>query len=201
MVAVAGPVTGYTLVLPPGWARIPLKAGTTEAIDAVLATAFDLPVDAAQPEDLQAREASRAGLLELCTAAADNGGLDAYVPVHGPYAGMSFVVASVCSASVESPEPALVVQRLARASGARAVTVDGVRGSRTEALAPGASAGSAGPTRRVDYLIPVPGDDGRWIVASLAVTSMDDPVGPAVDLLVELFDAIMSTFRWKAALA
>lgn len=50
--------------------------------------------------------------------------------------------------------------------------------------------------RRVTYTVPVYGEPGRYLLVTFATPGSGDPAGTHADLLAELFDAIMSTFRW-----
>lgn len=194
------PAAGYALVLPPGWARIPLRTGTEQTIDAIVDRTFaGLPRDqvASLRRDLQVR------LRELTTAARRGNGLDVYLPterLHGFTAGASFVVAEVAFDSTERLEPALLIARLTGAESSSPVQVGGVVGVRSEKVAPprpdgGEDVGS----RRIDYAFPVPGDDDRWVLVSFSTIGQGDPGDALADLLVELFDAIMTTFRWRTS--
>jgi len=48
----------------------------------------------------------------------------------------------------------------------------------------------------VDYVLPVPGHPGRWLIVTFATPGDGDPDGELAGLLVRLFDSIMLTFRW-----
>lgn len=48
-------------------------------------------------------------------------------------------------------------------------------------------------------MIPVPADPGRWITVVFSTLGAGDPQGALADLFVELFDAMMTTFRWSRA--
>jgi hypothetical protein len=54
-------------------------------------------------------------------------------------------------------------------------------------------------SRRVDYVIPVPQDASRWVVVSFSTVGAGDPEDEIAEATTELFDAIMTTFRWRAA--
>jgi hypothetical protein len=83
------------------------------------------------------------------------------------------------------------------AAGASPVTVDGCAGARLESTAAAETIlGIEAASRRVDYLLPVPGQPGQWLIVTFAVSGDGDPEGAFADLLVELFDSIMLTFRW-----
>lgn len=52
-------------------------------------------------------------------------------------------------------------------------------------------------SRRVDYVLPVPDDPDRWVIVSFSTLGSGDPGDEFAQLLAELFDAIMTTFRWR----
>jgi hypothetical protein len=63
---------------------------------------------------------------------------------------------------------------------------------------PSLDAGDYG-SRRVDYIVPVPGEVDRWLVIAFSTIGGGDPDDNVARLLVELFDAMMATFRWARA--
>jgi hypothetical protein len=195
----AQPPTGYTLVLPPGWARIPLRRGTDKAIAKVLDRSFD-----GLPRDRVAtlRRELRLRLRELAGRARESCGLDLYLPTERMgevTATASFVVAEMSLTSAEQVDPAMLVVRLVAGSEHTSpVELAGTAGTRTEHVAEAdPEQGLEYATRRVDYLLPVPADHDRWIIVSFSTLGAGDPTDEFADLLVELFDAIMTTFRWR----
>lgn len=54
-------------------------------------------------------------------------------------------------------------------------------------------------SRRVDYVIPVPGQPGEWLVIAFSAPGGGNPDDDYATLRVDLFDAIVATFRWAAA--
>lgn len=195
----AGAPFGYTLVLPPGWSRIPLRRGTEQAITKILDRSFaGLPRDqvASLRRELQQR------LRELASPARENCGLDLYVPterMHDVTVGASFVVAEMSFVSVEPLDPGMLVARLvADGEHTSAVELAGTAAARTEHLTPAdAERGVEHACRRVDYTLPIPADPQRWLVVSFNTLGAGDPTDEFADLLVELFDAIMTTLRWR----
>jgi hypothetical protein len=196
--------TGYTLVLPPGWCRIPLRQGTSAAIREMLNAKFKhLPRDTVAPYRAEIERRLKQQVAESRSA----GGVDMYFPVDitplGPLPA-SFVVSEIRldpPADTGDPDPSLVVASLAAdalgAPGTRIVDIDGASGLRAEELvagAPGAEFSYA--TRSVKYTLPMPGAPGRWLLVMFATPGAADPAGKFAGLLVELFDAIMGTFRW-----
>jgi hypothetical protein len=196
--AAGGRCVGYRIVLPPGWAQIPLRSGTEEVIQAVLdAVTAGLPgaVDVAE-----ARNWITAGLREAAAAARANNGIHLYLPlaqVHGVTIGASFVVADIGFGSVDPLDPALLVARLAAAPSGAQVSIDGYRVSRTETVcAADPARGTPVPARRVDYLMPFPDDPDRWLAVTCSALQLPAGDQDLSGTWIELFDAIMSTFRW-----
>lgn len=50
--------------------------------------------------------------------------------------------------------------------------------------------------RRVDYVLAVPGNPGRWLAVVSSTLGAGQPDDQIALLLTSLFDAMMSTFRW-----
>lgn len=191
--------TGYTLVLPPGWSRIPLRRGTEQAITRVLDRSF-----ATFPRDQVAslRRELHLRLQDLAGRARQSCGLDLYLPaerMHGVTVTASFVVAEMSLVSAEPVDPSMLVARLAADSEhSRAVELAGTAGTRTEHVAPAdPEQGAEHASRRVDYVLPVPTDPTRWVIVTFSTLGAGDPGDGFAELLVELFDAIMTTFRWR----
>ena len=217
--------TGYTLVLPPGWVRIPLRSGTNPAIRELLDAKFKrLPRDKVAPYRAEIERRLKQQVIE----ARRNGGVDFYFPVEmteiGPLPA-SFVVSDI---RLDPPEhaagnadPAQVLAAIAADTGlantglantglantgladtgdepgSRIVDIDGVAGLRTEELTPAPpGAEFRYAARGVKYTLPMPGAEGRWLLVMFATPGAADPSGKLADVLVRLFDAIMGTFRW-----
>jgi hypothetical protein len=203
------PVTGYSLVLPSGWRRIPIQHGTKAAIRAIVDEVMrrypkDLPRDKMTPYRIELERR----LSELASRARSSGGVDLYLPIeytHGVTITASFVVSQVMlpvpeqdSADQVAADCAQFVAYLTSDEGnASAVSVAGVHAARTESVA-AADPAEQIPfgSRRVDYVIPLPGHPTRWMLAAFSTIGDGDPEGQFAKLLVQLFDAIMLTFRW-----
>lgn len=191
---------GYRLVLPPGWVRIPLRDDPGASVDAILDKSFrDLPKDKYGP----IRSELRKSLMKQVDAARDNEGVDLYLPVervHGATIAASFVVSVVAINGVETPQPEDVLTALvSNSDGASFADVDGAPAVRTETVvAPveGADDESQFGSRRVSYLVAIPEGLDRWMSATFSTVGDGDPEGDVATLLIELFDAVMSTLRW-----
>jgi hypothetical protein len=198
---VTAPRLGYRLVWPPGWARIPLHSGTEEAIEAILdAAVAALPPDAV---DVAERRAQVGAYLRSTVAAYDENCLHLYLPVeaaHGVVVPASFVVADVSFGSVDPLDPNLLIDGLTEGPGRRRVVIGGISCSRSETLAPAdPDRGVPFPSRRVVYVVPVPQDPDRWLVVTFSALQTEDGDDDPSTVSVEVFDAIMSTFRWVHA--
>ena len=231
---------GYTIVLPPGWRRIPLRQGPEEtekaARAAVSASLRALP--RAVPRDRLAafRAESEGRLRTMAAQVRKQGGVDLYLPVEsmrGIPVSASFVVSegSLGGAGAAPADPAQVVTYLAaeRGDGTRTqATVDGAMALRVEHVAgPDPAADVQATTRRVDYIVSMPGEPDRWLIVAFSTLDQSGqiPDGPGTQgtqgthngaapdaaddgpgnagpgdqlahLLVQLFDAMMATFRW-----
>ena len=199
-------VRGYGLVLPPGWRKIPVRQGTREAIKHILDEVMGR-VSKSVPREKLVRP--RIQLEQQLTAMADrarrSSGLDLYLPIeymHGSTVPASFVVSEGSPGQLgDEADPADVITFLAtQTPGSSMTEVDGALGARTETVAP-ADPENDVPfgSRRVDYVLTVPSDPGRWLMITFSTLGDGDPEGQFARILVELFDAIMSTFRWSWA--
>jgi hypothetical protein len=199
---VVAEAAGYTLVLPPGWERIPARQGTDDAIRAILDAKFrELPPDLPRDQLAPYRAEIEGKLRRAAAQARKNGAIDLYLPVqlrNGLPVPASFVVSegSIPVAGVDEPEQ-IVSYLVNEGTDGAAVTVDGVAGARSEHCAgPDPGQGIEYGSRRVDYAVPVPGDAGRWLLVAFSTLGAGDPDDEVARLLVQLFDAMMSTFRW-----
>lgn len=141
-------------------------------------------------------------MRDLAGQARDSSGLDLYVPterIHGVTVTVtaSFVVAEVSLVSTDQVNPALLAARLiADSEHTTTVQLAGTTGTRAERVAD-VEQGVEHASRRVDYVLPVPADPDRWVIVSFSTLGAGDPTDDFAQLLVELFDAIMTTFRWR----
>jgi hypothetical protein len=96
--------------------------------------------------------------------------------------------------------PALLISGLAEHPDARRARISRHhRRTEREPASRRPDRGAPLPYRRVDYILPVPNDADRWLVWTFtALCPGDGPEDPSVTL-AELFDGIMSTFRWVNA--
>jgi hypothetical protein len=198
---VAGPA-GYTLVLPPGWERIPARQGADDAIKQILDAKFrELPPDLPRDKLAPYRAEIEGKLRKAAAQARKNGAIDLYLPVqlrNGLPVPASFVVSEGSIPTAEVAEPEQIVSYLVEESpDSTPVTVDGVTGARSEhAAGPDPDQGVEYGSRRVDYAVPVPGEGGRWLLFAFSTLGAGDPEDEVARMLVQLFDAMMSTFRW-----
>jgi hypothetical protein len=207
-------VAGYSLVLPTGWRQIPIQGGTKAAIRAIVDEVLrrfsgGKSRDAMTPYRIELERR----LTDMARRVRAAGGRDLYLPieyVHGVTIAASFVVSQVTlpepppevtaqSGGQEGAAAEAVVGYLTSPEGgdATAVVAGGVAAARTERVAaPEEAEDLPVGSRRVDYLIPVPRQPTRWLVMAFSTIGDGDPEGDFAKLLVELFDAIMLTFRW-----
>lgn len=198
-----GTVSSYRLALPPPWRRIPLDGSAESTIQQIVDdvaarhTPREVPPDQVGPRK---RELVR-DLMAQVAQARDLGGLDLYLPldqVHGYSVQASFVVNRVIpDATMTADEVPQVMTSLLRDPGTGPVTLDDTVWVRRQRSVPRDGDDSVDSVR-VDYMTAVPGQARAWVLVSFskAGPAILGPEGEA-DMLVELFDAIMTTWRWQ----
>ena len=199
----AAPAASFALALPVGWARLPARAEQT----AQLAREVDRIVREALPDDLPRDRAEplRRQLRRRLTDAVEEAGRAGANAVYLPASIDGFALpVSLSEAEVDDEsetEPVRIVADLlsdaGQLDGLR--DVDGAAAARTAVtIASDQAEGSWERTwsRRVVYTISVPHRPGRWVVLTWSAVYGDEPSERLADALVELFDSIMTTFRW-----
>jgi hypothetical protein len=196
-------IVGYNLILPPGWERIPVRSGTSQAIKQILDNKLRaLPVKVSRDAVFPYRVMIEGYLRKLAAEARKDGGLDLYLPVdfrNGSLIAASFVISQgTLTGGDDNPAPAALLTALAKDDdNAAPVGVDGGPAMRREHLVPAdASRGIEYGSRRIDYVMPLPDDGSQWLIAAFSAVVNETTPDWFTKLLVELFDAIMSTFRW-----
>lgn len=198
---VARRATGYTLVLPSPWRRIPLIGGTKSAIRKILDEAFaGLPRDAVAPYRREVEQR----IAQAVTQARRTGGTELYLPVapkRDSILAASFVASEYSMEIPPSADPGELVSALAASQqDGQKVTVaesPAVRLEHTAEANP--AAGIDFGSRRVSYLIYIPGNREVWLSMAFSTLGAGDPDDEFAKLQVTLFDAIVSTLRWVVA--
>ncbi|MFD4345689.1 hypothetical protein ACFWQ6_12625 [Streptomyces coelicoflavus] len=209
------PATGYRLLLPSQWAQVPLRQGTEEAIERILRAAYtripgDAPPDKIGPYKRELARRFRA----VVAGAQERDALDLYLPVE-PVGDEEFnlgasILVTEATLPVRNPHgprtPAaeIAVQLLtnngAEGGDLSSGEVDGALAVRREHVAAAApDRGAPSGSRRVEYMVSVPGDPDRWFIAAFSTVGGGDPRDELAEALVEWFDAVMATFRWRHA--
>ncbi|MEU0168491.1 hypothetical protein ABZ214_24050 [Streptomyces iakyrus] len=197
---------GFNLVPPPGWDVIPLHAGTREAMDRIVRKAVaQLPAGFPKDDIPKARLKLTQEIRKVVRRASAKGGMTLYLPTERLH-GVALPVSIVASEPIEIPRvtadsgPAAVLAALASETpGAELRELDDTAALRSERdVAADATQGIDVAHRRVEYLVPIPDstpDQYLTFSFSALIAPGSDPV--FYDTLVELFDAVMSTFRWS----
>ncbi|MFE6200139.1 hypothetical protein [Streptomyces sp. NPDC057838] len=197
---------GFNLVPPPGWDVIPLHSGTREAIDRIVRKAVaQLPVGFPKDDIPKARLKLSQELRKVVRRASAKGGMTLYLPTERLH-GIALPVSIVASEPIEIPRvrpgsgPEAVLAALASETpGAEIREIDETAALRSEREVPAdPEQGVEVAHRRVEYLVPIPDstpDKYLTFSYSALIAPGSDPT--FYDTLVELFDAVMSTFRWS----
>jgi uncharacterized protein (TIGR03083 family) len=185
------------------WAAPSLAQGwTVRDVMVHLAQTEEMALARISGDKLAPYRAEIEGRLRRAAAQArKNGAIDLYLPVQlrgGLPVPASFVVSEGAIPTSSEAEPGQIVSYLvAESTDGAPVTVDGVTGARSEqAAGPDPDQGIGYGSRRVDYVLPIPGAGGRWLLFAFSTLGAGDPGDQVARMLVQLFDAMMSTFRW-----
>jgi hypothetical protein len=144
-------------------------------------------------------------LKETIRQARTSHGLTLYLPVeriHGMIIPASFIASEPISTSSGEGDPKAMLADLARDSDdASTRELDGVAAVRTVQKLPAApDRGVDVPSWRVQYTVPIPESAPTqcltFTFSTLIAADMDIEFA---EILVELFDAVMTTFRWSYA--
>lgn len=163
-----------------------------------------LPEDTPPDQAVQIRIKLEGGLLKQLREARENGGVDYYLPVdtmHGVLISASFVVTEIVpDASAPEEITGKVLANLMTGEGAgKPVDVADTVWSRSETIMERPADETLTEdtkARKVEYITASPSDQRRWIIVTFTTVGDGDPEGEFSLLMVELFDAIMSTWRW-----
>jgi hypothetical protein len=197
------PQASFLIALPPGWMRLPARraedAALRAAVDEIIAEALPetLPRDRAEPW----RGEMRKTITGIVTEAREAGANAVYLPVrpvNGVNIPASFVESEIDDDGAGDPGGVLA-SILAGADGTLHV-IDGAHAARTDSAVVSVEPREGWPeltTRQIVYTVEVPHREGRWVVLSFSAASGDRPSAALSDALVELFDALMLTFRWS----
>ncbi|MGW4373312.1 hypothetical protein ACWEJ7_06545 [Streptomyces albidoflavus] len=199
---------GFNLVPPPGWDVIPLHAGTKEAMDRIVRKAVkQLPVGFPKDDIPKARLKLAQEMKKVVRRATAKGGMTLYLPTERLH-GVALPVSIIASEPIEIPRvrpgsgPEAVLLALAsQTPGAKLRELDDTAALRSERDVPADTArGIDVAHRQVEYVVPIPDsapDQYLTFSFSALIAPGSDPA--FYDTLVELFDAVMSTFRWSYA--
>ncbi|MGW6059093.1 hypothetical protein [Streptomyces sp. NPDC055189] len=202
------PPNGFNLVPPPGWDVIPLETGTREAMDRIVRKAVaQLPVGFPKDDIPKARLKLLQEMKKVVRRASAKGGMTLYLPTE-PLHGVTLPVSFVASEPIEIPRvspdrgPDAVLLALAsQTPGAEVRELDETAALRSEREVPADPAqGVEVAHRQVEYFVPIPDstpDKYPTFSFSALIAPGSDPAFH--DTLVELFDAVMGTFRWSYA--
>jgi hypothetical protein len=204
MTDTTAPQASFLIALPPGWMRLPAGAGD----EAVLHSIIDEIVDEALPATLPRDKAEpwrgemRKTIAGVVAEARDAGANAVYLPVrpvNGINVPASFVESEVDDDGAGDPG-AVLAAMLADADAGALHVIDGAHAVRTDSSVVRVEPRDGWlemTTRQIVYTIEVPHREGRWVVMSFSAASGDRPSAALSDALVELFDALMLTFRWS----
>lgn len=173
----------FAVLLPPGWARIPID-GRGNARAAALAA--QKTADLTEPQRGQAREKLTRLIRSALRDARSRGGIDIMLSL-AERDGVP--LAASCLISYVNQGQGVPLETLA-------AELSGKEGDVSAAQVGGGPAvrrhHQEGGMTKLDYFLPLPGRTG------LLVMSFGTPVEPLADAFVLLFDAIAQSLRWRS---
>lgn len=204
-------MSAYSIVDIPGWENLSLKELDRNDLERRLdelsrgSVPDEVPRDTATPFRQEVRrhlarivdEARAAGAGLLCLPTQKMGEVAAPA---------SYSVSEWRDAERDAVEPSVLLESLAARSTARTslVDIDGqpsLREETIEAADPKADELATYSGRRVTYTVSAPDDRRSWVIFVFITVGDGNPHGPLADVLVELFDAQLTTLRWGQLLS
>lgn len=201
-------MTAYTIVDIPGWENLSLNTADRADLDrridelAHASVSDEVPRDSATPF----RREMHKHLAEVVERARSAGAGMICLPVErmGDIAvPASYTVSEWRDADRDEVLPSSLLQTLAANSTAeqvQVVEVDGqpaLREESVEAARPDAEVLARHAGRRITYTVSSADDPRAWVVFNFITIGDGDPRGALADMLVELFDAQLTTLRWR----
>lgn len=192
----------YLLVLPPGWARIPLDERASTASSASSAIVNRAVASAPAGTQANVRRFVTARLREVVRGAQTVSGIDLYLPtelIDGAPVPLSIVMSAPQLADGDNSAADALLAFAAR-GGATAVEVGGRLAVRQAGDAPAVLAASGElqipQSRRISYAI-VPPTGDRLLVVTGSMLRVDTPdADDLLDAVEQLFDAMALTIRF-----
>ncbi|MEU6906716.1 hypothetical protein ABZ935_15420 [Streptomyces coeruleorubidus] len=185
---------------------IPLREGTNEAIKRIVDNSVDeLPDDIPRDDLTRARMELIKRLKRVARQARETRAMDLHLPVErvdGMALPASFIVSEPLTAPAVGLDSGLILSSLRPdASQSEEVTIDGAAGFRVDGVAqPDADRDIEFASRRVEYILQIPNSaPPKWLTVSFSTIADGRPDSELSDILADLFDAVMTTFRWSHA--
>ncbi|TPQ22077.1 hypothetical protein [Streptomyces sporangiiformans] len=196
---------GFHLVLPPGWGKINLREESIN--DSILAlvdrSINQLPDDIPKDDISKVRMELFKQLKKAARKAEKANGLLLYLPVErirSTVVPASFVVSEPTDGTGAGIQSDQVLGSLAAGRGnSEPVEIDGSSGIRMERVVPPPEDSETDfASRRVEYVLSMPASPlPRWLAITFSTVGDGNPDSEFSSALVDLFDAVMMTFRWS----
>lgn len=200
-------MSSYSIVDIPGWENLSLNAADRTELDRRIDQIAhnSLPDDAPRDSATPFRQEVRKHLARVVDQARSTGAGLICLPTErmGEIAvPASYTVSEWRDAERDEVAPLTLLQSLAANSTAEVqiVDVDGqqaLREETVEAARPAAEPLARYAGRRVTYTVSSPHDSRAWVIFNFVTIGDGNPAGALADLLVELFDAQLTTLRWR----
>lgn len=180
----------FALMLPPGWARLPVGVAARPAVARLVSARFG---QLASEQRARARRSLREQILGLVDDGEQAGGIEVLLcvePIAGRAVSGSCLVSFVAGRGGEVDFAVLLIALDGDGESWQPVEVAGGLAGRRAVRETQNDGADGVPSTRVDFLVPVPGSDAQLLLAFATVTDQ------VAQEMTALFDAIAGSLRW-----
>lgn len=197
-------MAGYSILLPPPWKRVHLGSNVPDQVKSIIDRSMkNAPKEVSPDEMAPLRYKLEYQLNSQLNEARESGAIDYYFPpeeIHGAQLNASFMVSNVMPDAMADDDMVGGVLAELIADGSEAVEVGGTVWARSEKVIdsePNDFVEGGVASRKVDYVTAVPGEPNRWTIVTFTAIGDGKADSDITHLLVELFDAMMTSWRWS----
>lgn len=194
----------FELVIPNGWVHIPVRPEYTKVRDRIIdeivkyAIPDNLPRDKAGPF----RRILRRDLTDSVDEAQRQGGRGIVMPVRemDGFRLPGSLLLTVIEGDGDTPEdPEQVLKSIAADAGPEGMLLEvgGCPAVRVRKIIASESIKRKAPSVRISYFVSAPDAPGTWGLLTFTVLTDGDVEAEAVQAIVLLFDAVVSTLQWS----
>lgn len=197
-------MAGYSILLSPPWQRIYLGEDVSGQVKSIIDRAMEnVPKEISPDESAPLRHKLEYQVNSQLKEARGSGAIDYYFPpeqIHGVPLNASFIVSTVIPDALADDEMVGGILAELIADGSEAIEVGGTVWARSEKVIhsePSDFVEGGVASRKVDYVSAAPDEPNRWTIVTFTALGDGNADSDITHLLVELFDAMMTSWRWS----